>query len=281
MTATIPVHEAGLYDDVPDETYHASHALSSSGARKLLPPSCPALFKWERDHGQPPRQAFDMGKAAHAHILGAGAPIVRIDADGYTTKAAREARDAAYAEGATPVLEREWQNVLGMADAIRAHPIASALFDPERGRPEVSGYWEDETHDVWRRFRLDWLPDTDGGRLIVPDYKSTACAEPRSIAKSVASFGYHQQEQFYLDGIRALGVAEDVAFVFVFQEKTAPYLVTVVQLNLEAQRIGRTLNDRALQVYAECMATDTWPAYTSDVELISLPGWATYIEPTP
>jgi hypothetical protein len=279
MTTT--VHEAGLYDGIPDDEYHRSHALSSSGARKLLPPSCPALFKWERDNGQPPKAVWDFGRAAHAEVLGVGAPIVRIDADNWMTKAAKAARDEAYAEGRTPVLEREWIQVQGMASAIRSHPIASALFDRDRGLPEQSAYWLDDQYDVWRRARFDWLPESDGGRLIVPDFKSCTSAEPRSIAKSVATFGYHQQAEWYTDAIRALGIAEDVAFVFVFQEKTAPYLVTVVQLDLEAQRIGRTLNDRALQVYAECMATDTWPAYTSDVELISLPGWATYLEPTP
>lgn len=276
------VHEQGLYDGIPDDEYHRSHALSSSGARKLLPPSCPALFKYDRDNGQAPKAVWDFGRAAHAHVLGVGAPVVRVDADDWRSKAAKEARDAAYADGHTPVLEREWQQVVGMADAVRAHPIASALLDPDRGRPEVSAYWEDPKHEIWRRIRLDWLPDTDGGRLIVPDYKSTASAEPRAIAKSVASFGYHVQEAFYRDGLEALQVADDVAFVFIFQERSAPYLITVVQLDLEALRIGRTLVDRACQVFAECEATGEWPTYTSDVELISLPGWATWVpEPTP
>jgi hypothetical protein len=275
MTTT--VHEAGLYDGIPDDEYHRSHALSSSGARKLLPPSCPALYKWERDNGQPPKAVWDFGRAAHAHILGVGAPVVRVDAEDWRSKAAREARDAAYADGRTPVLEREWRQVLGMADAIRAHPIASALLDPDHGRPEVSGFWEDAQHDIWRRIRLDWLPDSDGGRLIVPDFKSCQSAEPRAIAKSVASFGYHVQEAFYRDGLEALQVAEDVAFVFIFTERAAPYLTTVVQLDLEALRIGRILTDRACQVFAECEATGDWPAYTGDVETVSLPAWATFV----
>jgi len=84
------------------------------------------------------------------------------------------------------------------------------------------------------------------------------------------------QHAWYVDGLHALGVAEDIAFVFIFQEKTAPYLVTVAELDAEAVLIGRKRNDQALQVYAECVATDTWPPYTTDVELISLPGWASY-----
>jgi hypothetical protein len=192
------------------------------------------------------------------------------------TKAAKEAKAAAYAEGRVPLLAKEKAQVDGMAEALRAHPIASALLDPAHGKPEQSGFWQDDVHGITRRFRLDWLPDASEGRLIVADYKTCQSAEPGAIRKAVANFGYHQQHAWYVDGCHALGLADDIAFVFIFQEKTAPYVTTVIELDAEAVQIGRKLNDRALAVYAECVATDTWPAYTSDVELISLPGWATY-----
>ncbi len=268
----------GLYAGIPEADYHADReSLSVSGAKKLLPPSCPAVFHYEREHGQPPKAVFDFGHAAHAAVLGVGAPLEVVDADNWTTKAAKEKRDTAYAEGRTPILAKEKAQVDGMAAALLLHPIASALLDPHHGKPEQSGYFRDGAHDVLRRFRLDWLPDTDGGRLIVPDYKSCASAELGAIRKAVANYGYHQQHAWYLDGLHALGLAEDIAFVFIFQEKTAPYLVTVVELDAEAVHVGRVLNDRALQVYEECTATGVWPGYTSDVELISLPKWATYI----
>jgi hypothetical protein len=140
----------------------------------------------------------------------------------------------------------------------------------------VSAFWDDPASGVTRRARFDWLPDTDGGRLIIPDYKTTQSAEPRAFARSAANFGYHMQDAWYRDTAHALGLAEDVAFVFIAQEKTAPYVVSVLELNTEAVMAGRKRNDQALQVFAECTATDKWPSYTSDVELISLPGWATY-----
>ncbi len=269
----------GLYDGIPDVAYHADReSLSVSGAKKMLPPSCPAIFHHDREHGQPPNAVFDFGHAAHSVVLGAGSEIKVVDADSWRTKAAKEDADAIRAAGHTPILAHEWQQVLGMAEAINAHPVASALLDPHHGKPEQSGYFRDGAHDVLRRFRLDWLPDTDGGRLIVPDYKTAASAEPGAIRKAVANYGYHQQHAWYLDGLHALGLAEDIAFVFIFQEKTAPYLVTVVELDAEAVHVGRALNDRALQVYEECTATGVWPGYTSDVELISLPPWATRMD---
>ena len=267
----------GIYDDLDEAIYHADKgSLSVSGAKKLLPPNCPARFKWDRDNGQPQKDAFDFGHAAHAEVLGIGMPIEVIDAPDWRTKAAQEAKKKAYAEGKVPLLADDKRAVEEMAAALRQHPIAAALLDPEHGKPEVSGFWHDTDHDVMRRLRTDWLPDTDGGRLIVPDYKSCPSAEPGAIRKAVANFGYYMQHAWYVDGLHALGVAEDIAFVFIFQEKTAPYLVTVAELDAEAVLIGRKRNDQALQVYAECVATDTWPPYTTDVELISLPGWASY-----
>jgi hypothetical protein len=111
------------------------------------------------------------------------------------------------------------------------------------------------------------------GRLIVPDYKSTASAEPTAFAKSVFSFGYEVQAVFYTDGIRALGLADDVAFLFVAQEKTAPFLVTVHELDERALAIGRARVDQALAVYEECLLTGEWPGYSSDVELVTPPVW--------
>jgi len=68
-------------------------------------------------------------------------------------------------------------------------------------------------------------------------------------------------------------LADEVAFVFVAQEKTAPHLITVFELDREAVEIGRALNRQAIEVFAECQATNTWPSYTGEVSLISLPPW--------
>jgi hypothetical protein len=273
-TEALPVHEAGVYDGIPPEQYHANPALSASGAKLLLPPSCPAHYKWQRDNGQPPKAAFDYGKAAHGLILGCGEPVTIVEADDWRTRAAREAREAAYAEGRVPVLACEWEQVQGMAAAIRAHPDASALLDPESGEPEQSAFWEDDRHGIWRRARFDWLPSTDGGRMILPDFKTTTSAEPGSFTRSVFNFGYALQATFYMDAVRALELAEDVAFVFIAQEKTPPYLITVFELDGDSLRIGREQTDRACAVFAECQAADTWPAYSDDVVLISPPPWA-------
>jgi hypothetical protein len=277
----------GVYELTADE-YHADPvpggSLTSTGARRLLPPSCPALFRHDLDHPQPPRRTFDVGHAAHKLVLGTGPDLVIIDAADYRTKAAREERDAAHEAGKVPLLEHEHDQVEAMAAALRGHSVAAALLDPARGRPEQTLVWDDRPTGVTCRARLDWLPDLvvidAAGRLIVPDYKTCHSADPEALAKSVASFGYHQQAAWYLAGINALGLAgpAGAAFVFLCQEKSAPYLVTIVELDGTALRIGEARNRRALAAYDHCRTTGVWPAYVDGVHLLSLPRWAEIAE---
>ncbi len=286
MTVTLPIPDAapaepfqpGVYDGMPDDIYHSDPvpggSLSASGARRLLPPSCPALFKYERDHGRPPKREFDFGHAAHREVLGVGLDVHVVGAPDWRTKAARdeaaEARDA----GKVPLLAAEYDQVKEMAKALREHPVARALFDPDHGKPEQSLFWTDERTGIWRRARLDWLRKRDGRRMVLADYKSARSAAPDDLQRAIHSYGYHQQAAQYLDGAKALGLAgDDAAFVFVCQQKTAPYLVSVVQLDLVALQVGRFLNKQAIDIYAECTRTGRWPSWSDDVEVLPLPAY--------
>lgn len=259
----------GVYEMTSDE-YHAHGALSSSGARKLLAPSCPALFKWDRDNPQPRKRVFDFGTAAHKMVLGDGPELVVIDAENYRTKAAQEARDEAYENGKVPLLPDEFTAVSQMAWEQRRHPAA---FEPKNGKPEQSLFAKDAATGVMLRARLDWLPDAVDGRLTITDYKTTLSAEPAAFARSVAKYGYYQQAAWYIDLVTALGIADDVTFRFIAQEKTAPYLVTVFELDEYAISIGRQRNRRAIDVFAECVEKDEWPGYATGVETITVPAW--------
>lgn len=279
MTTVAPVAgsitEPGIYQ-MSNEEYHADRgSLSSSGARKLLLPSCPALYRYEQDHPQPPKKTFDIGNAAHKLVLGNGPELVQIDAEEWRTNAVKADVAAVRAAGNVPLKPSEYDQVHAMAAALRRHPVASLLFDPERGTPEQSLFWRDDRTGVMRRARLDWLPDPREGRLIIPDYKTCRSANPEQLAKAVDDFGYHQQDDWYRSGAKALDLADDdAAFVFVCQEKTAPYVVTVVEMDATARRIGAARNRRALELFAECTATGYWPGYSDEIAYLSLPAWA-------
>lgn len=266
----------GLYD-LPEQDYFADPvpegSLSQSGAKTLLRKS-PAHYAWEREHGRPNKREFDFGHAAHAEVLGVGAEVAVIEADDFRTKDSREQRDAAYGEGKTPILAKDYAKVLAMADAIRAHPIAPQLLNPGNGKPEQSAFWRDERTGIWCRARYDWLPEAAGGRLLLPDFKTSPSADPREFGRKAFDFGYACQAAWYSDGLRQLGYADEVAFLFVVQEREAPYSVSIIELDRPALRVGEMEMRRAREVYARCVETGTWPDYGDDVHLVSLPSWA-------
>lgn len=269
MTA---VAERGIYS-MSEAEYHANPALSSSGARKLLPPSCPALFRYEQDNPPEPKAVFDLGHAAHKMVLGVGPEVVRSPFDDFRTKAAREWRDDVRSRGDVPLGGDDYETVRAMARAILAHPIASSLLADGTGTAEPSLFWQDEQTGVTRRARPDWLPNRMKGRTIISEYKSARSAEREKFMRAAMDYGYHQQGTYYLDGVRALELADDPVFVFIAQEKTPPFLVNVIQLDVRAVRIGNILNRRAINLFAECTRDDRWPGYSDEVEIGSLPAY--------
>jgi len=293
LTPSVILHP-GVYD-LTEQEYHADPvpggSLSSTGARELLPMygGCPAKYRHQLTRPRPPKKEFDLGSAAHHLVLGIGPGIIEIDADSWRTKDARLAADDARADGKIPLLPQEMAVVQDMTSALLDHPDAAALFKPGTGRGEASLFWVGRaeasekwpkgTGPVWQRARLDWLsyhrlPD---GRVVIPDYKTAKSSEPEAFAKAVASYGYHQQAAFYIDAIRGVGMADldekDPAFLFVVQEKTEPYLVSVLELGHEELMWGRELNDEARRRWQHCKTTGVWPGYTTGITRVEIPAY--------
>jgi hypothetical protein len=264
----VKISKPGLYD-LPADVYHRDPveggSLSSSGARKLIN-TCPALFDYERRNPPLPTDEFTFGHGVHKLVLGAGADIVTVDAKDWKTNAAKEAKAGALAAGKIPLLTKEHDKAKAMAAVVRDHPLAAKLL--ASGEAERALVWQDEETGVWCRALVDWL-----GRFPV-DYKTCVSAAPAKIDKAMYEYGYHLQADFYLDGIKALGLRSKPKFAFVFQEKTPPYLVTVGTPNHLALEAGAHYNRQARLLYAECVAAGRWPGYSDDIVLMELPAYA-------
>jgi hypothetical protein len=277
--------EDDLYPGISDLDYHADRtSLSSSGARRLLLTGTPWHFRWEQDHPQPPKPAYDFGHLAHMLVLGEGAKIAVLDpevhgrkkdggiADKPTATATwKAAEDEARGRGEVPVHIDEFRRAEAMARVVAEHPTASLLFGD--GAAELSGYWHDELTGVRLRYRPDYLKQLPDGRWVCVDYKTAISADPKSFKKSAAQYGYDQQHPWYLTGLSANGYP-DAAFLFVVQEKTPPHPVSVIELEPDVVRMGAELNRRAVDIYADCVARDEWPAYGDEVLRVGLPTYA-------
>lgn len=277
----IQITEPGVYQ-LTSEQYHADPvpggSLSSTGCRQLTAPSCPALFHHKRTNKQTPSDEMNLGSAAHTLALGKGDEIVIITdeddvpLDNYKTKIARERKAEALAEGKIPLLQKEYIVVQAMAAKLREHPKAMQLLAAGKEASEQALFWKDGP--VWKRALIDHMPPKiPGFRMICVDYKTCNSADPDSIEKAMYRFAYHQQADHYLQGVRALGLCQEPTFTFIFQETSAPYLVTLAQPNDRAMRIAAHLNRMATLTYAECTRSGIWPGYTEEIVELALPVW--------
>lgn len=278
LAAGVTITEPGIYD-LPADVYHGDPvkggSLSSSGARKLLPPSCPALFKYQLDHQPLPTDDMTFGSAAHKLALHAGADIVEVDADSWRTNAAKDAKREALAGGKIPLLTKDVLEAHAMVTVLKKNPIAAALLNPERGRTEQTLVWQCPDTGVMCRAMLDFLPHiVTGRRMVLADYKTCPDASREKVSRSVWDLGYFIQCAWYLDGVKVLGLDRDPAMLFVFQERQAPFLVHVTELDATALEAGRFYMRQARRIYAECTASGIWPGHgNGEITTTSLPPW--------
>jgi hypothetical protein len=272
-----PVAGPGLYEGISNADYHRGllsdpKPLSASMAKTLVTRS-PAEFKWELDHAVE-KDAFDEGQAVHELVLEGGFKTIDVyEFDSWRTNVAKDAKAKSYADRRHPMLKKDIEPLEDMAAAVLASPFAGPMFG--QGRAEVSALAMDPS-GLALQARFDWLNLPTGGRPVIVDLKTTAKgANPQSFNREMAEFRYHLAGAFYSRVLRLLGY-DDPQFFFVAVSKSAPHLVSVVELTPYDRLIGDRLVEKAIEVYAGCLATDDWPGYDTEIHQSSLPMWATY-----
>ena len=247
-------------------------SLSVTSSKLLLPPSCPAIFKYRREHPKPPSDPMKIGTVVHGLVLGTGQPVAVLDFENFTTNKAKAARDEAIAAGKVPLTVAKYAECEAIAQAVRDHELAGGLF--AEGDAEQSVFWRDEEFDIWLRMRMDWSTWFDVPTIV--DFKTTADVSPEGFAKSCADFSYYRQDPHYREGwASVLGCDPDeIDFLFVAVQTEPPHLVMTYRLLPEHVDLGREMNKIAREIYRDCTKADVWPAWSESIEDLPLPGWA-------
>jgi exodeoxyribonuclease VIII len=270
----IPCPPPGVYHGVPDHVYHAWDAASNS-ALTLLHRS-PAHLKARREEPPEEKATLALGRAMHSAILEPDefknryVPGPRGDRRTKAIKEQWESLEATFGEG--HVLTSDKYNVcLRARDSIYAHPGARKVFAGP-GSIELSIVWTDADTGLRCKARIDrHSPALPGG--VIVDVKSTTDARKGPFERSIDTYGYHRQAAFYLEGARACGL-EAKHFVNVPVEKEPPFAVGAYRMIDEAVDAGRRQLRALLTVYASCVASDEWPAYSPLIEDVGLPAYA-------
>ena len=259
--------EPRLTHDVAQQ-YHSTRALSNSSMKELL--RCPALFQQAlsemdgAEHTQTP--AMLMGSVFHSIVLEPDKVKTEyaLRENSGNTKAGKEEAAAAKEKGITLISPDVWNTATAMAASACAHPLIVAAKASPKWETETSAYWEERGH-ILCKARIDAMATIEGvPGLCIIDLKSTTDASPDAISKHIVDYGYHRQAAWYMHALNICGRAAHT-FIFLFVEKTAPYLCTAVSIADGAIQFAYDDIRNALDTYEKCEENGVWPGYTTDI----------------
>jgi hypothetical protein len=274
------ISEPGCYEGLPIELYHGDctdgPGISSSGLRTIE--SKTPLHYWMNSYLNPdrlppePKDHFAFGQAAHTLLLSENGFrekfVVRPDQwKDWRKDAAKVWRDEQQANGKTVLVPEDLKVIRHIANQLAADPlVASGIL---HGAIEHSMLWKDTKTGVWLRARPDVIPSADG---VLVDLKTTTDASPEAVQRTVLNFGYAMQGSLAGLGMEATLGTKMTDFVLVWMEKKPPYAVRVSPVDPEWLYWGQRQLLRAINTFARCVETNTWPGYEGEAA-IHMPQW--------
>jgi hypothetical protein len=269
--------QPGVYTHLTGDQYHAAPGISNSGL-SVLAERTPAHYIAYKNEPRVETPAKATGKRLHFALLEPHeferlyAPIEKFDLRTNIGKAGKAAWEAANV-GRLPIDPGERDQVLRIRDRLHADPAVRELLDG--GRKERSVFALDPVTGVLVKCR----PDNDkiiSGRRIITDIKSTDNASPEDFMWSAYRYGYFRQAPFYSDVCDWEAINDALEqpvdeFRFIAFEKDAPFGHIIYEAAPRFLSRGRDAYRSALNIYATCVATDTWPCYENEVHTLDLP----------
>jgi hypothetical protein len=270
----------GFFPDMAADEYFAdpcpTPSLTQSGIPTLLNRS-PYHFAFNHPRLNPYGESNDatraqwLGSAVHRLALGAGREISEIRYPDYSSSSARDARDLAISNGRIPVLSRELVRARDMAAIVRE------LIDEALGgapyQTEIVIAWIEQTASgpTWCRAMVDvWCPSL-GLALDPKVLRIPATAE--AFGRTAADSGYDIQAAFYARGLSAVTGGRPVRFANLVIESAPPHGAQTIMPDASARIIAEAQVDRAIELFAGCLARRNWPSYPRGLQSYTTPGY--------
>lgn len=216
---------------------------------------------------------FDIGTAGHSLLLEGIDRMWVCPFDDWRKNDAKAMRDDAREQGMIPILAKHEPKVRAMVKAAADKFAACtdlAGYKMLEGMAEHTIIWQES--ETWLRCRPDWMsPD----RRIMLDAKFTeGSASPESYARMIVSMAYDLRASFYLRGNAATGGHEKAVYLFLVQETEPPYATSIIGMPPAFIAIGDDKVERAIKIWAACMASGRWPGYPNRICYVEPPAWA-------
>jgi exodeoxyribonuclease VIII len=258
----------GIKLGVPAKEYHASEGVNHSNAKEMdISPR-----HYLQKISAPPEEPSDaqvIGTITHSAILenDFSGFVVKPRDMTFTTKEGKAWRDAQTKQIITQDVA---SNIAGMVTAVKNHPLASRILFSEKGNNEVSCWATHKPTGLLIKGRADRVTMDAQDRTVIVDVKTTdrGGASPAEFSRSILKWSYASQASFYCD------LFGSTYFVFCVVEKEPPFAVNCFSLAPEAIQYGRNKYEKWLAKIKECAESGKWPAYSDDLQTISIPEWA-------
>lgn len=272
----VELFEAHWLENQESDAYHSDlTAVSSTGLRKMLK-SPKAFYAYCHEPKAEPTRDMRIGHLIHMVLLEPWKFNERCVVDkGFgdlrsaTHRKAREEWKNTLALDATIVSQDEYDDLRRIVDSVHSHRDACKLL--RNGKPEMSGFYRDETTGIKCKIKPDYL-NTQLMALI--DVKSTKDCSMAEFQKSIWNYRYDFQLGMYIDGIRNI-TKKDVNYaIFLVIEKQAPFEVALYVADTVALTKGYESYRAALDSLHACLTTNQWSRYQESLQTISLPPWA-------
>lgn len=257
-----------------EREYRASDGVSRTELWRIK--ESPEKFKWAQEHPEEPTPALIFGTLVHKMLLEPetfGEEFVIAPEIDRRTKDGKEAysRFLADSDGKAIVSQSDYAKAAEMVNALNALEYVGKLLDGDR---EMPIRWYDDLTEELCKCRLDCLTYIADKPVII-DYKTATDASTDSFIRTAINYGYDFQAGMYCEGVeKNTGIKP--TFVFIVQEKTAPYAVNIMQADELMVKRGYDIFRELIGIYHDCKQTGNWYGYLGKYNIINnlaLPAW--------
>jgi hypothetical protein len=189
----------------------------------------------------------------------------------FRTKAAREFRDAALADGKLIISAEDKAAAEVAVDLLRSHPVAGSVIRSSKTQVVLLN----RIRDVNFKALVDLAPENEP---CLYDLKTTGELSIKGIAKSIDDFGYHIQAAIYLK-LWNLCHPDDQRsrFRFIWQSSEPPYEIAVTELPAFDIVAGDEWAAHQLERLIAATKNDRWGNILDDkIGVIGRPGYCAY-----
>ena len=173
---------------------------------------------------------------------------------------------------------QELESIKKMKDRLFSHFYAKMLLTNGRAEIGFTGTIETQFGAVNAKFKPDYIKDV---KHLIVDLKTCQDASIDGFSRSAAEYDMHIQASFYADLLSKIeGQGREFTFIFIAQEKKAPYAFNIFEASNQFISQGRYEYEHLLQLYKFCQDNNKWPGYQIwcenkyGIQQLSLPSWA-------